>query len=211
MVRHRVRIRFRKEGDLRLIGHHDLARAWERAFRRAQIPLRMSEGFHPKPKMVFASALTMGAVGADEVLDVELAEARSADDLVSSLAPRLPESLRINSLELLPDDAPRSRVDGLTYEVPVPADRHAAVALRLRNALAPQGDSGGEPSIPDTCGRDPLAFVDEIELTDGVLRFTARVTPEGTTRPRELLAWLGLADLDEQGLYLTRTKVEMAT
>ena len=210
MVRHRVRIRFRKEGDLRLIGHHDLARAWERAFRRAQVPLRMSEGFHPKPKMVFASALAMGAIGANEVLDVELAEARSAECLVSSLASRLPEGLRINSLELVPDEAPRSRVDRLTYELPVPDDRRAAVAERLRSPLAPQTESGSEP-IREIRERDPLAFVEQIELADGTLRFTARVTPEGTTRPRELLAWLGLADLDEEGLYLTRTKVEMAT
>jgi radical SAM-linked protein len=216
MVRHRVRIRFRKEGDLRLIGHHDLARAWERAFRRAQIALRMSEGFHPKPRMVFASALALGAIGADEVLDVELAEPRSADDLFSSLAARLPEGLSIQSLDVLPDDAPKSRVARVTFELTVPADRRAAVAEHLRSPaaqhrrpLAPQAGVGRKPSGQQPAVRDPLAFVDEIELTDGKLRFTARVTPQGTTRPRELLAWLGLADLEEQGLYLTRTKVEL--
>src|ERR1700761_2900055 len=128
MVRHRVRIRFRKEGDLRLIGHHDLARAWERTFRRAGLALRMSEGFRPKPRMVFASALAMGVVGADEVLDVELAEPRSADELVSVLAARLPEGLAINSLDLLPEDAPKSRVEQVTFELEVPVERREAVA-----------------------------------------------------------------------------------
>src|SRR6185437_7478693 len=99
MVRHRVRIRFRKEGDLRLIGHRDLARAWERIFRRAGVALRMSEGFHPKPRMVFASALAMGVIGVDEALDVELALPRSADELLAALLARLPEGLSINSID----------------------------------------------------------------------------------------------------------------
>lgn len=224
MVRHRVRIRFRKEGDLRLIGHHDLARAWERTFRRAQIALRMSEGFHPKPRMVFPSALAMGVIGADEVLEVELAEPRAAEDVSSALRARLPDGLTLTSLDVLPEDAPSSRVTRATFEVSVPGKRQPAVAERLRSrlaapcsTLAPQADGDDSPHAPQAekgataAARDPLAFVEQIELIAGQLRFTARVTPQGTTRPRELLAWLGLADLDEQGLYLTRTKVELAS
>jgi radical SAM-linked protein len=223
MVRHRVRIRFRKDGDLRLIGHHDLARAWERTFRRAQVAVRMSEGFHPKPRMVFASALAMGVVGADEALDVELAEPRPADELLSALAARLPAGLSIHSLDLLPEDAPKSRVEQVEFELAVPVERREAVADRLwrrrpvsvtaAETAAPQIETLPSPDDPTdgTSGRDPWEFVEHIELVDGILRFTARVTPQGTTRPRELLAWLGLTDLDEQGLYLTRTKVELAT
>jgi radical SAM-linked protein len=201
MVRHRVRIRFRKEGDLRLIGHHDLARAWERTFRRAGIALRTSEGFRPKPKMVFASALAMGVVGTDEALDVELTEGRSAEEIHSALSDRLPAGLGINTVELLPEDAPKPRVARVRFELPVPVDRRAEVARRLT-----AGDDGQQSD-----GRDATAFLEHIELADGLLRFTARVTPEGTTRPRELLAWLGLTDLDELGLYVTRTAVELAT
>ncbi|HVA46400.1 MAG TPA: TIGR03936 family radical SAM-associated protein [Pirellulales bacterium] len=201
MVRQRVRIRFRKEKDLRLIGHHDLARAWERIFRRAGVALRMSEGFHPKPRMVFASALAMGVIGADEVLDVELADAWSVEQLRPALTARLPDGLSIKSLEILPADAPRSRVERVTYALIVPAERRAALAERLHGSpLAPQAGPR----------RDPVGFVEQIELTGDRLHFTARVTPQGTARPRELLAWLGLDDLDEQGIYLTRTTVELA-
>ncbi|HET6884385.1 MAG TPA: TIGR03936 family radical SAM-associated protein [Pirellulales bacterium] len=201
MVRHRVRIRFRKEGDLRLIGHHDLARAWERAFRRAGLALRMSEGFRPKPRMVFASALALGVIGADEALDVELADARCAEEIHSALSDRLPVGLSINRVELLAESAPKPRVERVRYELPVPAERRAKVAERLA--------AGAAGSQVD--GREATAFIEEIDLADGLLRFTARVTPEGATRPRDLLAWLELSDLDEQGLYLTRTAVELAT
>jgi len=51
----KFRIRFRKVGDLRLLSHHDLMRTFERMLRRAGLPFRSTEGFHPKPRMVFAS------------------------------------------------------------------------------------------------------------------------------------------------------------
>ena len=63
MVRTRLRIRFRKQGDLRLIGHHDLVHAWERLLRRAGLKLRMSQGFHQRPKLSFPSALSIGLFG----------------------------------------------------------------------------------------------------------------------------------------------------
>lgn len=184
---------------MRLIGHHDLARVWERTFRRAGIVLRMSEGFRPKPRMVFASPLALGVVGADEPLDVELAEPRSADEVRVLVSERLPEGLSINRVEVLADDAPKIRAVRVTFEAPVPVERQAALAERI-----------AQTATPPISGERTLAFVDEIALADGRLRFAARVTPEGTTRPRDLLAWLGLDDLDEQGLFLTRTAVELA-
>ena len=68
MVRHRARIRFRKEGDLRLTGHHDLMHVWERLFRRAGWQLRMSTGFHPRPR-TRAAVPPRGGRGAGVVLD----------------------------------------------------------------------------------------------------------------------------------------------
>lgn len=186
---------------MRLIGHHDLARAWERTFRRAGLALRMSEGFRPKPRMVFPSALALGVIGADEVLDVELTEPRSADQITSALAARLPAGLGINAVQLLAEDAPKPRVNRVTFEIAVPAERRAAVAERLT----------GRPPAAAPEGRDATVFLEHIELLDGWLRFSVRVTPEGTARPGDLLAWLGLADLGEQGIYLKRTAVELAT
>ena len=73
-IRQRVRIHFQKVGDLRWISHRDLVRVFERIFRRAGLKLSMSEGFHPKARMSFPSALALGIAGQDEVMDVELAE-----------------------------------------------------------------------------------------------------------------------------------------
>jgi len=74
MIYFRVRLRFRKRDDIRWISHHDLVRTFERWLRRAGLPLRRSEGFHPKPKLSFPSALALGIAALDEVLEFELTE-----------------------------------------------------------------------------------------------------------------------------------------
>ncbi len=68
----RTRIRFAKQGDLRFASHRDLLRVMERLFRRADVAVRQSEGFHPKPRFMFPSALGLGITGSDEVFDVDL-------------------------------------------------------------------------------------------------------------------------------------------
>lgn len=56
----RVRVRFAKAGKLRFISAIDLGRVWERALRKADLPIRYSEGFSPHPKVSFGDALPLG-------------------------------------------------------------------------------------------------------------------------------------------------------
>ena len=91
--RFRVRLRFSKCGDLRWIGHRDLIRLMERLFRRAQLKLSMSQGFHPKPRMSYASALAVGIEGLEEVLQLELSEEMALDTLLERLQEQSPDGL----------------------------------------------------------------------------------------------------------------------
>ena len=95
MIRQRIRIRFSKTGDLRLISHRDLVRVWERLFRRAALRLSMSEGFHPKAKLNFPSALGLGIAGLDEVMEVEIEEPADVEQLRRRLEPLCPPGLEI--------------------------------------------------------------------------------------------------------------------
>jgi radical SAM-linked protein len=207
MVRQRVRIRYRKQGDLRLLGHRDLARAWERVFRRAGVGLRMSEGFHPKPRMSFPSALAVGVSGAAEVLEAELTEAWPAADLAVALGAHVPEGLAVVSVEWLEAGAPSSQVRRVVYEMPVPPGRLPDLAARVA-----RWPGEGPRSIDRGEGRKPIElgdYVEGVELDGGALRIRIRVTAQGTARPREVLAALGLDDVEQQGFYLTRTIVEL--
>src|SRR4051812_1089962 len=70
-VAFKVRLRFAKRGDLRLVSHHDLMRCLERALRRAAIPMAASQGFNPRPKIMFPLALALGIEGDREVVELE--------------------------------------------------------------------------------------------------------------------------------------------
>ena len=68
----RVRLRFTKAGKVRFTSHRDVARMWERAVRRAGLPVSYSEGFSPRAKLHFGLALSTGHESIAEYLDVDL-------------------------------------------------------------------------------------------------------------------------------------------
>ncbi|MCL5773479.1 MAG: TIGR03960 family B12-binding radical SAM protein [Firmicutes bacterium] len=116
---YRIRIKFSKLGDLKLISHLDLMRTFERAMRRANFPLAYTEGFHPRPRLYFASALSLGYVSTGEWLDIELAERREALEIKEKLKEELPEGieiLRCREIPLRADDL-QSRIGLSLYNI----------------------------------------------------------------------------------------------
>ena len=92
-ARQRIRARFRKGERVRHISHLDVLRYWERAIRRAGLPLCYSQGFTPHPKIAFAAPLPLGFIGEGEIMEVLLEERvpldRFADDLTGQTTPDL--------------------------------------------------------------------------------------------------------------------------
>jgi radical SAM-linked protein len=93
----RVRLRFSKLGKIRWTSHRDVARMWERAFRRVDLRLAYTEGFSPRPKVSFGLALPTGAESVAEYLDIELADGEQPDvvALPGRLSPALPVGLDV--------------------------------------------------------------------------------------------------------------------
>lgn len=208
MDRYRIRIRFGKQGLLRLVGHRDLARVWERVFRRAAVAVRHSQGFHPKPRLSFPSALGMGIAGDQEILEAELSSSWSAESLRQALEPHLPLGLSLTEVETLSAESPTAQVQQVMYEFPVPLERQAELRERIAHFL-------GQATHLVTRGEarrsiDLRAAILELELSAGVLRMRMVVDPQGSARPREVLQALCLDDLERQGAYLTRRAVELA-
>jgi hypothetical protein len=94
----RLRVVFAKEARLRFIGHLDVVRLWERAGRRAGLPLAYSLGFTPRPRLQFAAPLALGATGAAEVVDVFLTGSVTPDRFAADLGAQLPPGCRIVSV-----------------------------------------------------------------------------------------------------------------
>lgn len=92
-----VRLQFSKRGPIRFISHRDVARVWERAFRRAKLPLAFSQGFSPHPKVSFGLALPLGYESDAEYLDVTLASPRGPADVAASLNAILPVGMAVEA------------------------------------------------------------------------------------------------------------------
>jgi radical SAM-linked protein len=211
----KLRCRFAKRGDLRLVSHHDIMRCLERMVRRARIPLAMSQGFTPRPKIVFALALGLGIEAWSEVVDIELSEPCEPASLLRQLAAVAPAGFDWLEAQALPAGAPPPRPVAVEYVLPLPPDRHEAARAALSLLLA----SSTWPATrrrPDR-DRDREVLIDlrplviDAELTDlGVLRARLKICPDRSIRPEELLESLGLRDLLDQGAVLARTHVELA-
>ena len=89
----RIRLRFTEFGRVRFLGHRDVARVWERAIRRAELPIAYSEGFSPRPRVHFGLALSVGHESFAEYLDIDLRDEALGSFDVAELPARLSECL----------------------------------------------------------------------------------------------------------------------
>ncbi|RMF42558.1 MAG: DUF2344 domain-containing protein [Planctomycetota bacterium] len=206
-ARTRLRIRFTKQGDLRWIGHKDLARVWERLLRRAGLRLAFTEGFHPKPKISFPSALALGIEALDELVELEIEGRFELDAVRRSIEGQLPDGMQLTAIESLEPGQGKAKVAGASYRVRLPADAVDAVARQVQSALA--NDSleiqRNEKTIACPVGPGGL----QAEIREGHLEFTLPHLPQGSIRPAEFLESLGLGELLAQGAVLQRTEVHL--
>ena len=207
----KVRLRFAKTGDLRLVSHHDLLRCLERLLRRAAIPVAQSQGFNPRPKIVFTLALALGIEGRREVLELDLAEPLEPAEILSRLRAEAPAGLVFLEAEAVPPGRP-AHAQAVDYQFDVPADRRDAARAALAQFLASTSwpYTRHRPDRDRDVAVDLRPFVLDAELeAAGRLRFRLKISPNGSARPEELIDALGLRDLLGQGSVLVRTEMEL--
>jgi radical SAM-linked protein len=130
----RLRIRYAKRGRLRFASHRDLARALERALRRARVPMAFSAGFTPHPKISYLGAAPTGAASEAEYVEIGLAERRDPEQVRAALNTALPPDVAV--LECVEaaegGGSLADRIDAARWRIELPG-----VALpELENALA---------------------------------------------------------------------------
>ncbi|MEW6402428.1 MAG: TIGR03936 family radical SAM-associated protein [Chloroflexota bacterium] len=197
----RVRITFSKQGALRYTGHLDLHRLWERAARRAELPLSYSQGFHPQPRISLASALPLGFSSQAELLDMRLNEDIPSEEIMVRLRQNLPSGIQVLNIESVEEHAPalQTQVASAEYQVTLtePVDR-SELERRVDELLAAESlprERRGKPY-------DLRPLIEEISLTPAPLPmgeglFMRLAAREGATgRPEEVIDALGIpADL----------------
>ncbi|MBD2087180.1 TIGR03960 family B12-binding radical SAM protein [Trichocoleus sp. ST-U3] len=91
----RLRVWLGKLGDMALVSHLDLVRLFDRAVRRAALPVAFTGGFHPSPRISPASALSLGSTSEGEIVDFELTQAMDVATFQEKLAAQLPSDIPV--------------------------------------------------------------------------------------------------------------------
>lgn len=172
----RLRFHFGKTGDMALVGHLDLLRLFERAVRRAELPIAFTNGFHPMPRIAIAVALPLGATSTGEIVDLEFTQPIDSSLCQEKLTQQLPADIPIYGVE--------------------PVDIKASAAARSINwaeyYLYLQADSQQflEPPSPQT-------WQDWIATTLAQPDYWhEQTTKSGNTKAVNLREWLQLLELE---------------
>ena len=205
-----LRMRYAKVGKLRFTSHRDTARIWERALRRAGLPVATSQGFTPRPRVSFGLALPTGAESIAEYLDVELVDGTTVDDaelggLPDRLSGVLPAGFTVLVVgRVAPGSASvQEVVSSVTWELTPAAATDieaAADSLLSATALPLERERKGERRIDDV---RPL-IVSLSASADGATMIAELSIAGRSLRPAELAA-LAFPGADPVGGRVLRT------
>lgn len=115
MLSENVRIKFAKVGKMKYISHLDLSRTMKTAFRRAGVPIKYTEGFNPRPKLVFALTVSVGSESVCEFLDITLSRPISCEDFVNGWKNAMSDGLRL--LDVYTPDTKFTELAYASYDV----------------------------------------------------------------------------------------------
>jgi radical SAM-linked protein len=187
----RVRLRYTKAGKVRWTSHRDLARMFERAFRRTQLPVAYSGGFAPRPKVSFGLALPTGAESEAEYLDLELVEGTTIDlaALPARLSEALPARIEVTAAAAIDDRAPslQEAVSSCGWRLGISGAGHDELCEKVAVVIA-------APSLVVTRKRKGNVVTDDIRpgilalrVVEGVEVECELATQPRAVRPGELV------------------------
>ena len=217
----RLRITYRKDGPAKYVAHLDLMRTWERAIRRATLPLAYSQGFSPHARIAMAAPLPVGTTGEREQMDIVLTEGVDPLEATKHIAAALPDGLAIVELQEVGErlSSLQSAVRAAHYRVTFDADYLAAEALRasVDDLMAAETLDWEEARGPNKKPRRyylraaviALAVSDDDDGTQGartLIEMHLALEDGRTGRPASVLAALGV---EAEPLEVVRTSIEV--
>lgn len=133
----RVRVTFARGEETKYITHLDMMRFWERAFRRAALPVAKSQGFHPHPRFSLASPLPVGVTSDAELMDLFLDHTVEPPEVARRLREQVVPGVRVRGAEEVALEGPslQALMRAIEYEVTVESDRDPAAVSAAVNAF----------------------------------------------------------------------------
>lgn len=200
--RQRLLLTFAKGEEVKYISHLDLVRLWERALRRAGVPLAYSQGFNPQPKITVAAPLPVGFTGRAELIDVLLAGPVDLPDFARKVQGTLPGGVELLVVEEIPLKAPAlpALVRRAEYRASVEAEERAeemterVAGLLAAEQLFRQRKKRGQMRKYDLRPLIEELWVEGCAGGQCVFGMLLRAESQATGRPDEVLAALGLEE-----------------
>jgi len=194
----KVRIRFTKIGRVRWTSHRDVARMWERALRRARVPVAYTAGFTPRPQLSFGLALPTGCESTAEYLDMTLDEQVEPAALSEGISAQLPVGVDVVAAGAIEPGTTslQEDVSSCTWEIRVPAIVAGELDAAVRRVL----DADSLPIQRERKGRQVVDDLRPSVLSlsfapsdaDGALLLAELGTRPRGVRPSELAHALGI-------------------
>ncbi len=202
------RITFSKKGPLVFISHLDLAHTFVRAFNRAGLPLRYSEGFNPHPKLVFALPLSVGMAGENEMCDVGLKSDMDKDEFEEKIRAVMPPHITIKSVREAAGKFKNVKSAEYLYTLPDTVGICDGIRkfLSKDNITVTKKTKSGEKNI----NIKPQIFSFHAAEIDGSteLVFCVDASSEGYLNPEYIIRALSAAELcPDCGWQSTRTRI----
>jgi radical SAM-linked protein len=171
----KVRFRFVKLGRIRWTSHRDVARMWERALRRAGLPVAYTGGFSPRPQLSFGLALPTGCESSAEYLDAAFSADFDVEALPRLLDPLLPLGVDVSAAAPLEPGTPslQEEVTSCTWEIEVPGLDSEELGAVVERVL-------GSPSLP--VRRERKGRLQEDDLRPAVLGLGVLAVDPGLAR-----------------------------
>ena len=204
----RTRITFTKQNALRYIGHLDLHKLWERAIRRADLPLAYSQGFHPQPKLSLAAALPLGFSSRGEVLDMWLKENIVIEAITKQLSENLPPDVKIIKVEEVDERLPalQTQVLSAAYDVRLTEPVDGSELTRRVESIMMSESILRERRGKSYDLRPLIEMLSVIAEANGNvwLKMTLAAREGATGRPEEVLSVL---QIESETMYVERTRL----
>lgn len=195
----RLRAYFRKTGRCAMLSHLEVARALERAVRRAGLPYAISQGFSPHMKIAFGAALPVGVGGTRECFDLQMTRYIAPEKVADELARASVPDLMVTSCEYI---GPRDAAASVAY----PVSTYRVVLSGTPEHLAVPEEITVVRKKKEKVLRPDEFIVGEMEQNKNILLFTLVAKPTGSLRPDALLEKMLENDADVYALSITRTE-----
>jgi radical SAM family uncharacterized protein/radical SAM-linked protein len=196
----RLRLIFGKLGDMRLVGHLDLMRLFDRAIRRAALPIAFSGGFHPAPRIMAANALSLGYTSNGEIIEFELREHLDPSEFQRRLTAELNDDLPIYSIVEVPLSEPGATqvLDRAEYRLKIQTDRDAVdwprwISAVLATTEIMQNQTTKSGKVKDVNLRERLFELEllVVENQSAEIRYIGSCRNDGTMlRPEQMVYML---------------------